>query len=102
MSVRATLTSPDSQVAISGEDGGDDVRFAVRRRRSSRIVRLQPVREPEDRALRSTAREGRSARTSGHFRFQPPPGVDVYPGQMVDVYIGAQDATAVRPLVRLD
>jgi HlyD family secretion protein len=29
------------------------------------------------------------------FRFQPPPGVDVYPGQMVDVYIGAQDATAV-------
>ena len=29
------------------------------------------------------------------FRFQTPPGVEVYPGQMVDVYIGAQDAAAV-------
>ena len=29
------------------------------------------------------------------FRFQPPPDVEVYPGEMVDVYIGARDATAV-------
>jgi HlyD family secretion protein len=29
------------------------------------------------------------------FRFQPPPNVEVYPGEMVDVYIGARDATAV-------
>jgi HlyD family secretion protein len=29
------------------------------------------------------------------FRFQPPQGMEVYPGQMVDVYIGARDATAV-------
>jgi len=29
------------------------------------------------------------------FRFQPPQGVEVYAGQMVDVYIGARDATAV-------
>jgi HlyD family secretion protein len=24
------------------------------------------------------------------FRFQPPPGVQVFPGEMVDVYIGAK------------
>jgi HlyD family secretion protein len=29
------------------------------------------------------------------FRFQPPSGVEVYPGEMVDVYIGAREATAV-------
>ena len=26
------------------------------------------------------------------FRFKTPPGVEVYPGEMVDVYIGGQDA----------
>ena len=29
------------------------------------------------------------------FRFRPTPGVAVYPGQMVDVYIGARDAGVV-------
>ena len=29
------------------------------------------------------------------FRFQPPPGVEVYPGEMVDVYIGESEATTL-------
>jgi len=29
------------------------------------------------------------------FRFQPPSDIEVYPGEMVDVYIGAREATAV-------
>ncbi len=31
------------------------------------------------------------------FRFQPPPGVEVYPGEMVDIYIGAKGAGEPRP-----
>jgi hypothetical protein len=29
------------------------------------------------------------------FRFQPPSDVEVYPGEMVDVYIGARDANVL-------
>jgi HlyD family secretion protein len=28
------------------------------------------------------------------FRFKTPPGVEVYPGEMVDVYIGEQGSSA--------
>lgn len=33
------------------------------------------------------------------FRFRPPPGIDVYPGQLVDVYLGSETTTTAHPLL---
>ncbi len=33
------------------------------------------------------------------FRFQPPPGVEVYPGEMVDVYVGEQKQKVPPPVL---
>jgi len=84
----------DSKLPSAEKMDGDDVDSRYDDDDPLDLSDCKPYGEPEIELSESTAREGRSARTSGHFFASNLRRAWMsIRDQMVDVYIGAQDAT---------